>query len=223
MRNVRVLTITAVSLIALALAGCSREREDWRSTQAADTAEAYQQFLQQHPNSSHDAEAQARVKQLLEDRDWKVAAAADTRDAYEQFLSQHPDSKWAQEARIRIENFAQSAQAKTPAAGETAPTVTPSTAAPKAAPAPAAPLSAAPGGEHAVQLGAYRSEASAMAAWKKLQGKYAELKSLQPRYVRSRSHAKTVYRLQAVVASSARAKELCGKLKRHAQPCVVAK
>jgi hypothetical protein len=92
----------------LALAGCSRESADWKAASAADTTEAYQQFLQQYPKSAESAQAQARIKQIADDHDWQAAAAADTRDAYEQFVTQHADSKWAQEARIRIENFAQS-------------------------------------------------------------------------------------------------------------------
>src|SRR5665213_2590426 len=105
----KVLCWNALALsLALALAGCSHEGADWKSATAADTSEAYQQFLTQHPNSTNAVQARTRIQQLQEDRDWQAATAADTRDAYEQFLTQHADSKWAQEARIRIENFAQS-------------------------------------------------------------------------------------------------------------------
>ena len=95
-----------VLAVLLVLAGCSREKDDWKTAQAADTTDAYQEFMRQHPDSELGVQAQARVKQLSEDRDWQQAAAADTRDAYEQFVAQHADSKWAQEARVRIEKFA---------------------------------------------------------------------------------------------------------------------
>src|ERR1700687_3877754 len=107
MRNTGI-CLVAIVLGALALAGCNRESADWKSATAADTAEAYQQFLQQHPKSANAVQAQARIQQIAADRDWQAAGRGDTRDAYEQFLAQHADSKWAQEARIRIENFAQS-------------------------------------------------------------------------------------------------------------------
>jgi len=107
MRNTGI-CLVAIVLGLLSLTGCSHESADWKSATAADTAEAYQQFLQQHPKSANAAQAQARIQQIADDRDWQAAAAADTRDAYQQFVAQHPDSKWAQEARIRIENFAQS-------------------------------------------------------------------------------------------------------------------
>src|ERR1700684_810943 len=110
MRNTRI-CLAAIILGTLARAGGSRENADWKSATAADTTEAYQQFLQQHPKSANAAQAQTRIQQIAEDRDWQGAAAADTRDAYRQFIAAHADSKWAQEARIRIENFAQSGAA----------------------------------------------------------------------------------------------------------------
>ncbi len=127
--------LVVLAVGALALAGCSRESADWKSASAADTAEAYQQFLQQYPKSAESAQAQARIKQIADDHDWQAAAAADTRDAYEQFVTQHADSKWAQEARIRIENFAQSgvAHGSVAASSATATSVAASNAAANAA------------------------------------------------------------------------------------------
>src|SRR5579862_6455648 len=104
MRNTGIGLIIVI-LGATVLAACSRESADWKSASTADTIEAYQQFLTQHPQAANAPAAQVRLKALSEDHAWQVAAAADTRTAYEQFLAQHPDSKWVQEARIRIENF----------------------------------------------------------------------------------------------------------------------
>jgi hypothetical protein len=112
--------VPLIALGTLALLGCSRESADWKSATAADTTEAYQQFLQQHPNSASAVQARAHIKLLEEDRDWQSAAAADTRDAYQQFVAQHADGKWAQEARIRIENFAQAGGAGVAAAAAAA-------------------------------------------------------------------------------------------------------
>lgn len=105
MRASQPLSLAVAALAIIVLVGCSRVKDDWRAAQGADTNEAYQDFLQQHPDSEFAAQAQARLKQLAEDRDWQQVAATDTRDAYEQFVAQHADSKWAQEARVRIENF----------------------------------------------------------------------------------------------------------------------
>ena len=96
---------TLIVSVAL-LSACSREQQDWRSAEAADTVEGYGEFLHRHPDSELAAEARTRVSQLAEDREWQGAGAADTADAYKRFLAQHPNGKWAQEARIRVENFA---------------------------------------------------------------------------------------------------------------------
>jgi hypothetical protein len=146
----------------LALVGCSRqEAADWKQATLADSTEAYQLFLQQHPHSAEAGQAQTRVQQLGEQRDWQIASAADTRDSYQLFLTQHPDSKWAQEARIRVENFAQAgvsggaalAAAAAPPSDASAAAVSPSGASTTAAPATVAAASApaAVHAKHAVQ------------------------------------------------------------------------
>lgn len=111
----RTMLLTAVG--ALILAGCSHEAADWKSATLANTTEAYQSFLQQYPHSREAADAQARIKQLTEERDWQSAVAANTRDAYQQFTTQHPDSKYADEAKMRIENFAQADLGAAPTGG----------------------------------------------------------------------------------------------------------
>jgi cell division septation protein DedD len=100
----RVLTVLLAGAL-LGLAGCNRVGDDWKSAQAADTTEGYQQFLQQHQDSEFATKAQERIRQLSEDREWQAASGQDTPEGYQQFLAQHADSKWAQEARARLENF----------------------------------------------------------------------------------------------------------------------
>jgi hypothetical protein len=89
----------------LALAGCSRQQSDWQKTRETNTAEAYEQFLKKYPSGEFTAQAQARVKELYEERDWQKARDADTPEAYQAFVKQYPEGKWTEEARIRIENF----------------------------------------------------------------------------------------------------------------------
>jgi cell division septation protein DedD len=106
-RNTLFAAAMLAGLVALTgLAGCSREKIDWKSAEAADTVEGYDHFIERHPDSALVTQARTRVAQLNEDRDWKTATAADSAEAYQQFLAQHPGGKWAGEARIRVENFA---------------------------------------------------------------------------------------------------------------------
>jgi hypothetical protein len=216
----------AIALTALlGIAGCSHEASDWKSAAAADTTEAYQQFLQQYPNSPNAAQAHTRLLQMQEDHDWQVASAADTRDAYDQFVTAHPDSKWAQEARIRIENFAQGAASGSakPAVAAGPPSVVspaPAVSARRGAAAKATVVASAGTGRY-VQLGAFSTQARAESAWKKISVKFPkELGALKPRYLPGQSHAHAIVRLQVGVASRAVAQDVCGKLKKHAQSCV---
>ena len=272
--------VAGLSVALLALAGCSRqEAADWKQATLADSSEAYQLFLQQHPHSAEATQAQARVQQLAEQRDWQVASAADTRDSYQLFLQQHADSKWTQEARIRIENFAQagvSGGAALAAAAGTPGGVSPGAGSARDANInDASPPAGTPGGAtvapgdattlpasgsahreraaqrltHAahpaarvarndrhrahsklvarnqarsrtLQLGAFRSRASAESEWHHLAAHYSTLKGLRPRYVAASAHAGRVYRLEVRGSSVAAANGVCASLHRRAHSCV---
>lgn len=242
MRKSQIGTIVMLMAVTFAMAGCSRVGEDWKAAQTADTTEAYQDFLRQHPDSEFGVSAQERIKQLAEDRDWQAASKADTLDAYQQFVATHADGKWAQEARVRIENFqlAGGATGNPPPGGAASmPAVgAPTNVAPPSAPAaalakpavaaasPAKPAAtpkgsgAASGGSHYAQLGAFTSKASAETAWHQLNGRFAALKSLQPHYATGTSHGKPVVRLQVGLASAQRARDLCTALKKQSQACI---
>ena len=211
------LLVTLFAIPLLALSGCSREKSDWRSAQAADTPESYEQFIGAHPDSPQVATARERLAQLAEEKDWRNAAALDTGEAYQQFLAQYPNGKWAREAQIRVENFALGN-------GSSASAAPPSSAgAPgEAASVPEAPPPAATGsGGFGVQLGAFSSADRANAEWKKLQAEAAgTLDGLEPRVVVGESGGKTIYRLQAEVRDEVQARAICGGLQVAKKPCV---
>ena len=104
--------------LVLGMSACSRQQSDWQKTRETNTAEAYEQFLKKYPSGEFAPQAQARVKELYEERDWQKARDADTPEAYQAFLKQYPEGKWTEEARIRVENFT---LAQTPSGTGTAP------------------------------------------------------------------------------------------------------
>src|SRR3979490_2245781 len=53
--------VALITVLALLAAGCSREQQDWRSAEAADTSEAYGGFVEQHPDSELAVQARARL------------------------------------------------------------------------------------------------------------------------------------------------------------------
>jgi hypothetical protein len=211
------LIVTLFAIPLLALSGCSREKSDWRSAQAADTQEAYEQFISAHPDSPQVATARERLAQLSEEKDWRNAAGLDTREAYQQFLAQYPNGKWAREAQIRVENFALGNGSSAAAAPPTA-----AGAPGEAASLPEAPPPAAAGsGGFGVQLGAFSSADRANAEWKKLQAEASgTLDGLEPRVVVGESGGKTIYRLQAEVRDEVQARAICGGHKVAKKPCV---
>lgn len=193
--------------LVLCLSACSRQQSDWQKTREVNTTDSYEQFIKKYPSGEFTAQAQARAKELYEERDWQKARDTDSVEAYQAFIKQYPEGKWTEEARIRVENFtlAQApAPTKTPAAGGDAaataappdvvhtPPASPTTAPPIKAAVPAAhaamsaaaastasalPSSKSHGG-YGVQLGAYKTgTAAAKQRWVRLQKQYPKLLS----------------------------------------------
>jgi cell division protein FtsN len=237
--------------LALSVSGCSRQQSDWEKTRAANTTDSYELFLKKYPSGEFTAQAQARLKELYEERDWQKARDLDSAEAYQAFLRQYPEGKWSEEARIRIENFtlASAPSNSVPAAaGVAGPDVSspsvplsssppPDTAGsappadkPQKKPAKARVAAAASdkqpaprSGDYSVQLGAFKSGADAAnRRWKRLSAKYPRvLGGLSPKVTSRQDGAGTMYRLQVANLSKQRARSICTSLKAQSQACVV--
>src|ERR1700722_15599123 len=146
--------------LIIGLGGCSRQQSDWQKTRESNTPEAYEQFLKKYPSGEVTAEAQARLKELYDDRDWQKARDADTPEAYQAYLNQYPDGQSATEARNRVGKFnmaqspagtpsapgnAPQAPAGTSGTSGTAGAASPGSADEEAPPAPAPSHKASPG------------------------------------------------------------------------------
>jgi hypothetical protein len=237
-----VLCATAV----ISLAGCSRQQSDWEKTRTANTTDAYELFLKKYPSGEFTAQAQARAKELYEEREWQKARDTDTVEAYQAFLKQYPEGKWTEEARIRVENFTlASAPSNTTVTGPDGATPTaPAAVAPASPPAmkPAVPTarttptvpvappvtkSAVPTkastGAYGIQLGAFKSGAAAANKhWAVLAKQYpSALSGLSPNVSPSKGASGTLYRLQVANLSETRATSICKTLKAHSQACVL--
>ena len=229
-----VLVLTA----GLALSGCSRQQSDWEKTRAANTTDAYELFLKKYPSGEFSGQAQARAKELYEERDWQKARDTDTLEAYQAFLKQYPEGKWTEEARIRVENF--TLAAAPPNAAPAGTEATPAQTAPNAAPTPAAQpkpgaamaMKPAPStlhvasksqGSYGIQLGAFKSGADAAnKRWSKLDQEYPKLLSgLAPTVSPKKGASGTLYRLQVANLSEKRANSICQALKAQSQACVL--
>ncbi|HLA70957.1 MAG TPA: SPOR domain-containing protein [Steroidobacteraceae bacterium] len=217
-------TRTLVMLFAvplLALSACSREKSDWRSAQAADTTESYQQFVEAHPDSTLTVTARERLGQLAEEKDWRSAAGTDTFEAYRQFLAQYPAGKWSKEAQLRIDSFSGAATPASGAAAAASASTPPAAGEAASVPDAASPAADDAGSGFGVQLGAFSSAERANDEWKKLQKEASgTLDGLAPRVVVGEAGGKALYRLQAQVRDEAQARAICGGLKVANKPCV---
>jgi cell division protein FtsN len=228
-RNIWVLCCVGM----LALSGCSRQQSDWQKTRETNTADGYEQFLKKYPSGEFTAQAQARVKELYEERDWQKARDADTPEAYQAFLKQYPEGKWTEEARIRVENFTLAQAAAADAATNQPAPVTKGTSDETPAPGttaratehakPRAEAAARASGHYGIQLGAFKSgPAAAHARWSHLQKQYpAQLAHLSSKVAKKTTAAGTLYRLQVAGLSEKQARALCRHLLAKSEPCVV--
>jgi cell division protein FtsN len=236
--------VAGLCAVMLALAGCSRQQSDWQKTRETNTAEGYEQFLKKYPSGEFTAQAQARAKELYEERDWQKARDADTPEAYQAFLKQYPEGKWTEEARIRVENFtlAQAPSgAAAPAGGpatagggpgaDAAEKATPPAPAAKKPPVPPVPpardTATSPpksdAGTYGVQLGAFKSgPEAAHKRWAELQKEYpALLGGLSSKVVSTKTSGGNLFRLQTSGVTEKRARQICSSLKSDSQACVV--
>lgn len=227
-------------------AGCSRQQSDWQKTRETNTTEAYELFLKKYPSGEFTAQAQARVKDLDEERDWEKARDADTPEAYQAFVKEYPDGKSAAEARIRIENFALaqapgSRPSAVAAAGPAGPAddAAPNDVAPTETPAPSTPPAARTqpktragagqaaaanrGGRYGIQLGAFKTDRSAADKhWARLQKQYPKvLAGLSSTVLPKQSATGNWYRLQAMGLSEKHARAICSSLKASSEACLV--
>ena len=234
----------------IGIGGCSRQQSDWEKTRTANTTDSYELFIKKYPSGEFTAQAQARAKELYEERDWQKARDTDTADAYQAFLKQYPDGKWTEEARIRVENFTlaqapSGSGAATPATGADAgtpaspaggdatekPPNAPAATAPAATPQPASRTVAAKSakasskttGHYGIQLGAFKSSAGAAhKRWAHLEKENPKLLAgLTPKVSPKKGASGTLYRLQVVGLSEKRAHAICKSLAAKSQACVM--
>ncbi len=75
----------------------------WRQAGTEDTAEAYREYLEAHPDGQHLDEAKARLKaKTAIDEAWRKTIAINTLTAYQDFLDAHPEGEHATQARSKV-------------------------------------------------------------------------------------------------------------------------
>jgi len=85
-----------------ALGGCNGETQAYTDACAAETPEAYKQYLEAYPDGLHAAD----VRYRLDLADFEIAEKAKTAVAYEQYIADHPDGKYVDKALDEAKNLA---------------------------------------------------------------------------------------------------------------------
>lgn len=199
----------------LAVAACSRQESEWRSSHAQDTVSDYEAYLRDYPAGSHVAEARARLGELREQQEWERALRFNTPEAFQRYLSGYPEGRYAGSARDKLSDFLL-ARAPDEASERARP-------APQPSPAGGTLIAAAASaGDYRVQLGAFRGgEAAARRAWERLSSRYGDqLGSLTPRVDVIVRDGEDLWRLQAGPLGEARAREVCRSLAVRGEACI---
>jgi hypothetical protein len=84
--------------LLFATAGCNRDARDYEKAQQANTIEAYEDFVQKHPDSKFVEPAKAQAEELL----LKSVESKNTLADYRSFLKKYPRSKHASEVAARM-------------------------------------------------------------------------------------------------------------------------
>ncbi|MCU4137430.1 MAG: hypothetical protein MW689_001001 [Thermodesulfobacteria bacterium] len=82
------------------LVGCATPKKNWEKAQRLNTIEAYQEFLQKHPNSEFAYEAKRKIEELA----WERTKEQNTIEAYQEFIDKYPQSEFIREAKIGLRN-----------------------------------------------------------------------------------------------------------------------
>lgn len=189
------------------------EERDWQTATTADTADAYQQFLSEYPDGKWAQEARVRIENFNVMQGDAPAATQATNAAAPAAPAVAPVAEPAV------------APAGTPAASpkpDPAPAAKPPTAAPRpaAVATPAAAPVAAATASHRIQLGAFSTEANALAQWRAASDRHSQLRGLSPLVNATSAGGSPLYRLQAAVRNEAEARALCDALKAAGQACL---
>jgi len=89
---------TIVFFLCISFMACASPQKDWEQAEDIGTKDAYEQFLQKHPNSQFEDEA----SKMLENLDWSETTQQDTISAYEKFLTHYKESIHSEKAQQRI-------------------------------------------------------------------------------------------------------------------------
>lgn len=83
------------------LAALMQVDTDWSNAVVSGTRDAIEQYLKQHPDSPHKADAMNK----LDSMDFIIAQKGNSMDSYQKYLQQHPDGKYSDQAKNEMDGI----------------------------------------------------------------------------------------------------------------------
>jgi sporulation related protein len=205
-------------LSVLALAACSSAQSDWQQSNASNTVNSYQEFLQKHPNTPQSVEARNRIRALLDEEAWTRARQVNTLQSYQGYIQDQPAGAHVAEAKDNIASSERSiawlaaSETDTPESLEAFLQKYPQGPQADKAKAHLAQLTG-----FRVQLATFHSEQQAEKTRERLQGKYGDVLGS----VVIVTDAANLHVLQSASMGQGEANTACAKLRRDHLPCEV--
>ncbi len=88
-----------------------QEEREWEDARYSNTLDAYQDFINKHPNSIHSEKAQQKIDDIerklrgKEEDAWKYAVSNNSISGYQKYVNNYPNSKYIKQARQKIEDL----------------------------------------------------------------------------------------------------------------------
>jgi len=98
MGNTRVRFLLWIGCL-IVLMGCAGHESPWQETQTANTIDAYQEFLAEHPHGEFTDKAREKIRELR----FRRAVAENTIEAYEDFIRIYMEGELVDSARNHLE------------------------------------------------------------------------------------------------------------------------
>lgn len=224
-------------LSVLLLAACGNQEKSWELAEREDTHQGYLEFLAKYPDGDHADRARRRMEELREIRSWERAQFRDRIPNYQRFLERYPDSENAAAAVSRIYELERDAawtaaqEASDASSLQTFLAVYPDApqaweaeqllaALAAAEPAPPEPPPERPG-NFRLQLGAFRTAASADAEIRRLAQLYERILPGPVRIVTPAETGGRFFLLQSTPLNGQEAGDACNALRNASQACLL--
>lgn len=98
--------IAVILVLAILLAACDPVGRAYKQAESANTIDAYQGFIAEHPGSEYETQAMQHIDDLA----WDAAKETNTEDSYSAYIADYPDGAHMDEAteglhKARVDDF----------------------------------------------------------------------------------------------------------------------